>query len=306
MAQAETAEPKETTAEVWLERMSQALNNNQFKASMVHLQSNQVRPLIYIHGQTDKQQIAFMDHLNGPYKSAVRVGQVVTYLEQDQPPYSVNASRIPGLFPAVFAQELERLNQGYEFVLGGRNRIAARTAQLVRVVARDEHRFSYMVWLDTETALPLRLDMLAGEQLLERLMVIELSMMDEPAGILLEAARRDWPAVIETPSVATDSQWHFGWLPAGFEETVRDQHRLFGANEAVEYASLTDGLVQISVYLSVAGQVDLPEHVTHNNGTAIASARHGDLEVVAIGKVPADTLHRIALSIRPGGADSEQ
>ncbi|GLS82510.1 MucB/RseB C-terminal domain-containing protein [Paraferrimonas haliotis] len=301
-----SAEQASGNADAWLERMSQALNEKQFKASMVHLQTNQVRPLIYLHGHQDGEHLAFMDHLNGPFKSAVRIDNVVTYLEQDQPPYSVKSSRIPGLFPPIFAGDIHRLDDGYQFVLGGRSRIAARMAQLVRIVARDENRFSYMVWLDTETALPLRIDMLAGEQLLDRLMVIELTLTDEPPVLLLEAARREWPATIETPSVATEANWHFGWLPDGFKETVRDQHRLFGANEAVEYVSVSDGMVQISVYLAVAGQVELPEHITHNNGTAIATARHGELEVVAIGKVPADTLHQIALNIRPGDKTEAQ
>ena len=44
--------------------------------------------------------------------------------------------------------------------LFGRTRIADRLCEVIRVVARDGTRYSYIVWMDTESKLPMRVDLL--------------------------------------------------------------------------------------------------------------------------------------------------
>ncbi|STW49060.1 anti-sigma E factor [Klebsiella pneumoniae] len=44
--------------------------------------------------------------------------------------------------------------------LRGRTRIADRLCDVIRVVARDGTRYSFIAWLDAETKLPLRVDLL--------------------------------------------------------------------------------------------------------------------------------------------------
>ncbi|MGP1782873.1 MucB/RseB C-terminal domain-containing protein, partial [Shewanella frigidimarina] len=78
---------------------------------------------------------------------------------------------------------------------------------------------------------------------------------------------------------------------------VKDQHRLIGSKEAVEYIAISDGLANISVYVAKAGEAPLPEELVTRNGLSLATERVGNAEVVAVGKVPAETLSRIAKSI---------
>ncbi|MCL1073646.1 MucB/RseB C-terminal domain-containing protein [Shewanella dokdonensis] len=290
---------EQLSAKAWLENMSQALREKQFKISLIQLQVDSIRPLIYIHGKVEGKEVAFLEHLNGPVKNAVRVGNTVTFIEHDQPAYSMTANRIQGVIPAAFADDVSELEKGYNLVLGGRARIAGRTGQMIRLVPNDEYRYAFQVWVDTDTYLPLRYDMLSQDkQLLEQLLVIELVESKTPAPILEEAYKQEWPPVM-SPSEREDGQnWQFNWLPAGFKVIVRDHHRLIGTHEPVEYIALTDGLSNISIYVARSGDAPIPEELMTRDGISMASERVGNLEVVAVGKVPTQTLVRIASGLR--------
>jgi sigma-E factor negative regulatory protein RseB len=286
------------SAKTWLENMSQALKTSQFKASIVQLQADQFRPLVYLHAIVDNQEVAFLEYLNGPPKNAVRVGNTVTFIEHDQPAYSVHAKRIQGVWPQAFAGDIARLEAGYRFVLGGRSRIAGRPGQMIRFIPNDSFRYSFQVWLDMETFLPLRYDMLNQDKvLIEQMMVVELLMLPEPPPLLIEAYKQEWPPVMNPAERADGRHWHFSWLPTGFRVIIRDNHRLIGSNESVEYIALTDGLSNISVYMAKPGQAPLPEELMTRNGLSLVTETVGNMEVVAVGKVPSDTLVRIVKSL---------
>ncbi|QLE84582.1 MULTISPECIES: MucB/RseB C-terminal domain-containing protein [Shewanella] len=293
-----TLAQEDMTPKAWLENMSQALRQQEFKISLIQLQADHIRPLVYIHGHVEDQEVAFLEHLNGPPKNAVRVGNTVTFIEHDQPAYSVNADRIQGIVPPAFAGDISALESGYQFVLGGRSRLAGRPSQSIRIIPKDNLRYSYQVWLDMETYLPLRYDMLSQDkQLLEQILVVELLVLEDAPEILKEAYKQEWPPVIKQSDRIAADNWQFKWLPVGFEVLVKDSHRLIGSHEAVEYISLSDGLTQISVYVARAGETVLPEEIVGRNGLSLSTIRKGNAEIVAVGKAPAETLTRIAESI---------
>jgi sigma-E factor negative regulatory protein RseB len=289
---------EELSAKDWLVNMSQALSETQFKASVVQIQADHVRPLVFLQGTVDDKRIAYLEYLNGPPKNAVKVNNTVTFLEHDQPPYSVNASLIQGVWPVSLYGDISKLEQGYQFVLGGRSRIAGRAGQMIRFIAKDEYRYDAQIWLDLETYLPLRYDTLNREkQLLEQTMVIELIEFKESPSILVEASKHDWPDVIKQADRKDAQDWQFTWLPQGFDMVVSDNHRLIGIHEPVEYIALTDGLANISVYVARAPEGPMPEELVTRNGLSMVVEKVGNAEVVALGKVPSQTLERIAQSL---------
>ncbi|WP_298442398.1 MucB/RseB C-terminal domain-containing protein [uncultured Ferrimonas sp.] len=295
--------PTESSSDVakqWLSRMETALNTSNYQLSLVQMQREQIRPMRYHHGVLNGEQVAFLEHLNGSIKSAARVADKVVYLEQDSQPYSVTSNRIPGVVPGAFAGGLLQLQDNYRFVAGGRNRVAGRSAQLIRIVAADQYRYQYRVWIDIDTALPLRVDLVdPNNALLEQMLVIEIHVFGEPLPILSELKAQPWPEVVMAPASKAEHPWRFGWLPQGFEVRHYDQHMLLGLNEPVEYLALTDGLSDFSVYIGRTGKVELPKNITAGNGLSLASAIHGDFEVVVVGKMPVEALANVADNIYP-------
>ena len=289
---------EELSAKAWLQSMSQTLKEKSYKMSIIQLQAEIVKPLIYVHGHVDGKNVAFLEYLNGPPKSAVRVDQTVTFIEHDQSPYSVHANHINSVWPAALIDKIESLEQSYQFVLGGRTRIAGRPGQLIRLIAKDNHRYDAQVWVDMSTYLPIRFDTVnRDKQLIDQTMVIELHELNEPVQILQQVLQQKWPMVINQAERLEGQNWQFTWLPVGVEIVVRDNHRLIGNLEPVEYIALSDGLTNISVYVAKAGEYPLPEELTSRNGIAMFVEKVGSSEVVVIGKVPVDTLERIAKSL---------
>ncbi|GGI69397.1 MucB/RseB C-terminal domain-containing protein [Shewanella gelidii] len=296
--ESKTAAFENLSAKAWLRNMSHALQQQQFKLSLIKLDADQIKPMVYLHGRVQEQEVAFLEYLNGPPKNAVRVNNTITFIEHDKPPYSVSGGRIEGLWPAVFAANIERLEQGYQFVLGGRSRIAGRPGQVIRILPNDPHRFGYQIWLDMEHFLPLRFDMISSErQLLEQILAVELIVLQETPSLLLEAYKQKWPLVMNHTERQQGQDWQFQWMPGGFEVVVRDLRRLMGSDSSVEYIALSDGLASISVYVARAGETPLPNELVATNGLSIATERVGNVEVVAVGKVPPATLSRLAQSL---------
>nr|WP_133408576.1 MucB/RseB C-terminal domain-containing protein [Parashewanella tropica] len=287
------------SAKAWLENMSQALHQQGYKASMVQVQAGHIRPLVYLHDKVDDKEVAFLEYLNGPPQKAVRIDNTVTFIEHDQAPYSIFSKRIDGLWPAAFTNDLSVLKPSYQFVLGGRARIAGRPGQLVRIISKDNNRFSYRVWLDMESFLPLRFDTVSAEKtILQQLMVVEIGQFDSTPEILQEAIKRQWPQARVIRAQKQAYNWKFTWLPTGFKVKTRDHHRLFGSRDSVEYIGLTDGIANISVYISEPKSTELPSELTSQNGMAIVTERVGDAEVVVVGQAPSKTLVEIAKSLR--------
>ncbi|MCL1141423.1 MucB/RseB C-terminal domain-containing protein [Shewanella gaetbuli] len=289
---------QEMSANDWLKNMSQSLTDKQFKASVVQIQADHIRPLVFLQGKVDGKSVSYLEYLNGPPKNAVKVDNKVTFLELDQQPYSIKANRIQGVWPASLSGNIAKLEQGYQFVLGGRSRIAGRAGQMIRFIAKDEFRYDSQVWLDMETFLPLRYDTLnRDKQLLEQTMVVELLELNEPPKILIEASKHDWPAVINPTDRKEAQNWQFTWLPQGFDMVVADNHRLIGIHEPVEYIALTDGLANISIYVARASDNPMPEELVTRNGISMVVEKVGNAEIVALGKVPTETLERIVRSL---------
>lgn len=287
------------SAKNWLEHMSQALRQEQFKVSAICIQGENITPIIYLHGKFNDHEVAFWERLNGPQKNRVRVNDTVTYLEHNQPAYSIQSNRIQGIWPAALSEPITDLENGYKFVLGGRSRIAGRLAQLVRLIPQDGTRYSHQVWIDIESYLPLRYDLVNQEkQPIEQVMVLELYLLQSPPHLLEQVAKQNWPEVMNRPGEQTTKNWQFLWLPQGFKLMLEDHHHLIGSGESVDYIGLSDGLVGISVYVSKAPKNPLPKELLTRNGLSFVSSVRDGYEVVAMGKIPLPTLARIANSLQ--------
>ena len=80
--------------------------------------------------------------------------------------------------------------------------------------------------------------------------------------------------------------------------TTRDHHRLIGSQEAVEYVGLSDGLINVSIYVARASETPLPEELITRTGLSLVTENRGNAEIVVMGKMPPETLNRIANSLR--------
>lgn len=287
-------------AESWLTRLSQSLKELNFNTSFVVVKNNQAEPYHWFHGVSeDKSELEILSLLNGPRRDVLRKADIVSYIEPELPPYSVNASHISGPIPAILSKDVSVLVDDYEFISVGRSRVLGKSAQLIRIVSRDNHRFGHWLWLDKETGLPLKLAILTRKgQLLEQIQFTHLEITESPAESLVQLAVAELPQIIAVPqSEPKKFNWQVNWLPQGFEQLQSNRHRIVHTKQPVEFMLFSDGLVEVSVYVSPSKEKTRAMEYVMNGATVVLNQVTNGVEVSVVGKIPSTTAKAIADSI---------
>lgn len=288
-----------------LERMKQRLSGGNYELSLVVVDGQSIEPVQVINGQLASGQVTVINYLNGPPRHIVRIGQQVSYFEADGSSYSLAGNRIAGPLPGAFWNDISALAGNYDFVLSGRGRTAGRLAQLVRVTPHDELRYGGVLWLDEESGMLLRMDLVtAAGELVEQVQVVNVAVTPEPSPLLATLSVDQLPPVVHPPQpLAADGsplRWSLGWVPPGFEVRYHDHHRLVVTDDPVDYYLLSDGLVELSVYIQPEPERREPRQAASHGATGIYTTWHNGIEVAVVGRLPLDTLARVAAGVLTG------
>ncbi len=287
-------------AKTWLDRLSQSLNQLNFNTSFVVVKNNQAEPYHWFHGVVDGGvELEILALLNGPRRDILRRGDVVSYIEPEFPPYSINSQHIVGPIPAIFRGDMSVLESSYNFISVGRSRVLGRAAQLIRIVSKDEYRYAYWLWLDQESGLPLKLAMITRKgQLLEQIQFTHLDITEDPAESLTQLHVAELPAIVELPEAEIDEfSWSVNWLPNGFKRIKQDRHRITQTKQPIEFMLFSDGLVDVSVYVGQSKDNQRAVDFALDGATVVLNQVVDGLEVSIVGKIPSATAKMIADSV---------
>lgn len=291
------------SAQAWLEKMSLATRTLNYSISFVLLKPGvDSQPYLWRHGvNPDGIEMEELNLLNGPGKKALRLGKKVSYFEPNVPPYSLYSDTINGPFPSHLFRYPERIFEGYELVMVGRSRVSGRSAQQIRVISKDNTRYGLNIWLDQDTGLLLKMNMFnLNNQLLEQIQVTGLEVLPEPDPFFSKVESSLLPEVVNIEKNSlSHSPWNIGFLPVGMHITKRELRRLSITGEMVEYLQLSDGVVDVSVYLQdIINGKPMQNLVGTSQTETFFTMQHGPVNITIIGKIPAPTANAIATSIK--------
>ncbi|TPH16563.1 MucB/RseB C-terminal domain-containing protein [Litorilituus lipolyticus] len=288
-------------AKVWLERLSQSLRQLNFNTSFVVVKNNQAEPYRWVHGVDDDNfELEILARLNGPRRDILRKGTVVSYIEPEQDVYSVASNALNGPIPAIFSADISELEENYRFISVGRSRVLGRAAQLVRIVAKDNHRYGYWLWLDQQSALLLKMAVITRQgQLLEQIQFTHLDISEKMSEGLLQLQGTDLPIPLDLSHNNQERNflWQVNWLPDGFTAIKANRHRMLSNRKAVEFMLFSDGLVDVSVYVNPAKEKLRATEFAHDGATLVLNQVNNGLEVSVVGKIPLTSAKKIADSI---------
>ncbi|WP_339768479.1 MucB/RseB C-terminal domain-containing protein [uncultured Paraglaciecola sp.] len=290
------------SAHGWLEKMAYAHRNLNYSISFVLLKPGvDSQPYLWRHGvSVQGVKMEQLNLLNGPGREVVRIGNKVSYFEPNVPPYSLQSNVINGPFPSEFFQQPDEIKASYDFVMVGRSRVSGRAAQQIRIVSKDKSRFGMNVWLDQETGLMLKMNLVdLNGQLLEQIQVTACHVTEQPDDFFEKIEPAMLPEVLELrPQVNTKPIWNIAYMPVGMIEVKRDIHRLPITGLSVEYVMLSDGLVDVSIYMRESQNDGINQDILlrHESDTLL-TLNQGKLNVTVVGKLPPETANHIANSI---------
>lgn len=291
-------------ANAWLDRLSQTLNQRHFSTAFVVVKNNQAEPYHWAHGVNENgEQLEILSLLNGPRKDILRKGEIVSYIEPGLPAYSLATNQVSGPIPAIFRGDIKELAQYYDFVSVGRSRILGRAAQLIRIVSKDPHRLGHWVWLDEESGMLLKMALLTSKgQLLEQVQFTYLELPVQMPSQLLQVNEMKLPSLIDIPDANNDLtlSWQVNWMPVGFERKRVNRHRINVIKQPAEFMLYSDGLVDVSVYVTQSTSTQPVSDYVKDGATVVYNHVRNGLEVSVIGKIPTATAKLIAESVQFG------
>ena len=303
--QTEPAVERETNAlqtpVQWLQRLQSLISSANYQVSFVQTTvGKETVPYLWRHGVLDDgTEVEQLNLQNGPGRELIRVDGIVSVFEPDTQPYSIRSRFINGPIPNILLHNPQKLLESYEFVLVGRARVAGRSAQQIRIVSRDNTRFGYQLWLDEESGMLLKLNMLDLQgALLEQIQISAFSVMASPSPYFA----RINPSSLPEPIMMASSQsrahgWEVNYLPVGMKEVKRDTRRLALTGQVVEYKMYSDGLVDVSVYVQPIEDALGGDIALRNEVRTFLTLKAGKAQVTVLGEIPLQTAKAIATSI---------
>ncbi|WP_334031509.1 MucB/RseB C-terminal domain-containing protein [Alteromonas sp. P256] len=303
--QTESAVERETNAlqtpVQWLQRLQSLISSANYQVSFVQTTvGKETVPYLWRHGVLDDgTEVEQLNLQNGPGRELIRVDGIVSVFEPDTQPYSIRSRFINGPIPNILLHSPQKLLKSYEFVLVGRARVAGRSAQQIRIVSRDNTRFGYQLWLDEESGMLLKLNMLDLQgALLEQIQISAFSVMASPSPYFA----RINPSSLPEPIMMASSQsrahgWEVNYLPVGMKEVKRDTRRLALTGQVVEYKMYSDGLVDVSVYVQPIEDALGGDIALRNEVSTFLTLKAGKAQVTVLGEIPLQTAKAIATSI---------
>ncbi len=286
------------SARDWLERMMVAVQHLNYQGTFIYLHGNQLESMRIVHAVENNQVRESLTSLNGTPREVLRDDDVVTCVLPETNQVSVDRRSPSGKFLNLLPDDLAQLEQYYTFHLLGRSRIANHETQVVTIVPKDRLRYGYRYYLDADSGLPVKSDLLSETgKVVEQTMFTdlqvgkaEISDLYHRESIFTYRLKNNADAADTLISDEQVSRWNFQRLPNGFRLTFR--HHLPDPDSPlpIEQYVFSDGLGSLSVFVE---QVKLGDGLSGASRLGAINAWGGKVEgfqVTAVGEVPAVTL----------------
>ncbi len=299
----------EVTALQWLDRMSQAVQQQNYQGTFVYLHGGRMESMGLIHRRDADGERERLYSLTGAAREVLRDNEKVTCILPDSESVMISASKPRSPLRAAWLQDLDLLAKTYDIYLDGQDRVIGRLARVIAVAPRDIYRYGHRLWLDVQTDLLLK-SMVKDERgrIVEQMMFTELEVPAQISDADLQPAlsgkgysRHDDREVQVADHVSDihESQWHATDLPMGFQLKHHNRHHKAGSDLEVEHLVYGDGLASVSVYIEEAGkEADVFRGVSHRGAVNAYGTLVEGYQITVVGEVPAAAVEKIGRSLQ--------
>lgn len=295
--------------DAWLDKMSRASTQQNFQGTLIIRQENKLQAIKVKQGVTGVSSWQTLESLTGENQTIIRQDNKVTTIFPNKKLVTI-AGNAPGeiskgpLHPAL-PENRHTIKKYYTLKLNGQDRIANKMTQIIKMVPRDKHRYGYTFWLDKQSGMLLKCDLMDEKGfVLEQLMYSNVELLSKAPANNVDTKKLALYRKINL-SDKTDvisKSWQAKQLPAGFALTrsviTRAESVEGKAQGSASYHLVySDGMASVSVFIESNKKIDKPVIGQSSIGPVNAySSFVKDAYVTAIGEVPASTVRMIAQS----------
>jgi sigma-E factor negative regulatory protein RseB len=287
----------------WLDRMSAAVATIDYEGTVIRRQNGEAQALKVVHKVVDGVVNEKVITQEGNGLEIIRIGNEVHCILPDKKSVLIEQwNDRSTLFSTLPSSEVS-FGSEYDLSVVREERVAGRPAVLLAIRPHDSFRFGHRVWLDRETAFPLRTELVAGDgELIEQFKFADINLesgvSEQALKPSIDLANFTWysdPGRVDAAEVETD--WICDDLPSGFRVISTRHERLPGADAPVTHIVYGDGLATVSVFIAEDQNHEIARR-SNVGASSSFSIESGDYQITAVGEVPAETVQRIASSMR--------
>jgi sigma-E factor negative regulatory protein RseB len=288
----------------WLDRMSRAVEELNYQGTFVHVLDGAAETLHIVHRNVDGRSSERILSLDGIGREIIRQDDAVQCILPDQRVVLLETRKDVSPLVTSLPSSASELDPHYEITLRGSARVVNRPARLLEIKPRDEFRYGYMLWLDQDTAMPLKSELIDEEgNIVEQILFTEIVVLDEiPASALAATIDTTGFTTLEAPDSPQLAEqaipWRAAAVPGGFKLSVATQSQIGGSEYPVEHLVYSDGLATVSVFIEdPKTEAEVGEGFTNLGSTNAFSLTLRGRKVTAVGEVPRQTVRTIASSL---------
>lgn len=282
----------------WLKTMRVAVSNLSYQGNVSYIKDQQVDSFRLYHARIEGVEREHLISMNSPLREVVRVGGNITRYAQDAQQVAVEVHPAETSLLVPLPEDPRVLDRYYQISLRGREYVAGFPAQVVALEPRDAFRYSRLIWIDVETRLPLKLDVINEEgQSVEQVVFTSLNTKDPVLAKDLEPAMKTAQPITQiNHRVALplkDLRWTLSRVPDGFQIIAYSTLRKPVGQVTVEQILLSDGFSAVSVYVE-AKEGREAQGLRRMGAVNVAVVSYKDRLVTVMGEVPLSTVEWIA------------
>lgn len=299
-----TTQPITQTASPFamLEQMDKATDSLNYQLSYINITQQGIESLRYRHVLVGKKIYAQLLQMDGPRREVVQRDDAISYFDATSgvDPFTLPGEHIIDGLPSILFADLTKLKDYYDFISVGRSRVADQLCDVIRIVSKDGSRYSYAVWLDSKTSLPLRADLLAQNgEVIEQFQVIDFAVDTQLQQAMAPLINADLPPVMTSlpQNAHVELDWQPSWLPAGAIALSQSRRHVPALNKSVESRLYSDGLFTFTVNVTPASADSTPQSYSTGRRTIYIKVRDNK-EISVVGELPHNTAKRIADSVK--------
>lgn len=315
---APASQPDETSANAvqLLSKASRAVRHESYSGVLVYLRHGKLDTLKVVHRFHDHDEQERLFSLSGAPREVIRDGNQVTSILPEHKLVLISQHPPKSLLGAVTEFSTRQLRANYRVADKGSERFAGRSCRVISIQPKDQYRYGYRMLIDQEKNLPLKLELVQHDEVLEQLMFTQISFPKTISDKEFLAnydvsgyrvVKHEAIHVKDETNMPEDS-WTAANLPPGFE-LAEDGVRQVTQDGFVRQMLFTDGVATVSAFIAPAG-LRAPLKGATRMGAMNA---YGDIvdntQITVVGEVPAITARRIAKSLirnKPKGSSGTQ
>lgn len=290
----------------WVERMSAAMSQMSYQGTFVYVQGDTVESMRITHVSDEEGVRERLVSVSGIQREILRDSNGVRWVQGDDHSVMEDPSFGRSFFPEIPLETSDEAGVSYRFELGEKSRIAGHSGRKVEIIPRDRFRYGYNLWLEEQSALLLKWELLdSDKKRLAKLMFTDLRLGSEvDLQELKSTSQLQKFKTLESSLPSGNSlshskpRWQPGKLPPGFRLTA---HRYLGQREEgiYEHMVYSDGLAAVSVYVESnrEGMLDKDLGISRMGTTHAFSRVSDEVLITVVGDVPAVTVQAIGESV---------